>query len=382
LLTYFLFIFVAIRLPYCFPQKNIFMSYIKTVITGTGCYIPPVIKTNRDFAVNEFYGEDSQRITSSSEEVAKKFQEITGIEERRYASEDMNSSDMATIAAKKAIEDSRIDPEELDQIILAHNFGNVIKHTIQTDVLPALASRVKHDLGIKNPNCVAYDILFGCPGWVQGLIQADSYFKASTAKKALIIGTEMLSRVLDMYDRDSMIYSDGAGACVAEARTDEISSGILAWSAQSHCIDEAYYLFLGKSYFPASDPRIRYIKMKGRKVYEYALQNVPAAMKDCLDKSGVSIQDVKKIFIHQANEKMDEAIVRRLYKLYGLKEMPEYVMPMNIQKFGNSSVATIPTLFDMVRKDQLHGHELEAGDVVMFASVGAGMNINAVCYRM
>lgn len=358
------------------------MADVKTVITGTGCYIPPVIKTNRDFAVNDFYGEDSQRINISSQEVAKKFQEITGIEERRYASEDMNSSDMATIAAKAAIEDSRIDPEELDQVILAHNFGNVIKHTIQTDVLPALASRVKHNLGIKNPNCVAYDILFGCPGWVQGLIQADCYFKAGAAKKALVIGTEMLSRVLDTYDRDSMIYSDGAGACVAEARTTETNKGILSWSAQSHCLDEAYYLYLGKSYFPGSDPRIRYIKMKGRKVYEYALQNVPVAMKDCLDKAGISIQNVKKIFIHQANEKMDEAIIRRLYKLYGMKEIPENVMPMNIQKFGNSSVATIPTLFDMVRKDQLHGHELEAGDVVMFASVGAGMNINAVCYKM
>jgi len=96
---------------------------------------------------------------------------ITGIEERRYINDDMESSDMATIAAKQAIEESGIDQEELDQIILAHNFGNVIKNTIQTDVLPALASRVKHDLGIKNPNCVAYDILFGCPGWLQGVIE-------------------------------------------------------------------------------------------------------------------------------------------------------------------------------------------------------------------
>lgn len=383
IVNYFIFyIRIPIRPLNSFPHKIFRMADVKTVITGTGCYIPPVIKTNRDFVLNDFYGEDSQRINISSQEVAQKFQEITGIEERRYASEDMNSSDMATIAAKAAIEDSRIDPEELDQIILAHNFGNVIKHTIQTDVLPALASRVKHNLGIKNPNCVAYDILFGCPGWVQGLIQADCYFKAGAAKKVLVIGTEMLSRVIDMYDRDSMIYSDGAGACVAEAKPGEGNKGILSWSAQSHCLDEAYYLYLGKSYFPGSDPRIRYIKMKGRKVYEYALQNVPLAMKDCLDKAGISMQNVKKIFIHQANAKMDEAIIRRLYKLYGLKEIPEHVTPMNIQKFGNSSVATIPTLFDMVRKDQLHGHELEAGDVVMFASVGAGMNINAVCYRM
>ncbi len=356
---------------------------IRTVITGTGCYIPPVIKPNRDFIAQDFYSEDNQRIQAPPKEIVEKFREITGIEERRYVTEDMNSSDMATIAAKLAVTESGIDPEELDQVIVAQNFGNVIRNTIQTDVLPALASRVKHDLGIRNPDCVAYDIIFGCPGWVQGIIQADSFFKAGIAKKALVIGTETLSRVLDMYDRDSMIFSDGAGASVLEARpADETNSGILSWSVQSHCTEEAYYLYLGKSNFPGADSRIRYIKMKGRKVYEYAMQYVPLAMKDCLDKAAVSIRQLKKIFLHQANEKMDEGIIRRLYKLYGIKEIPQHIMPMTIHKFGNSSVATIPTLFDMVKKDVLDDHDLEAGDVILFASVGAGMNINAVCYRM
>lgn len=356
---------------------------VRTVITGTGCYIPDVIKTNQDFSKQSFYADDAQLITTPSQEIVNKFQDITGIEERRYVNDEMNSSDMATIAARLAIKDSGIDPEELDQVILAQNFGNVTKHTIQTDLLPALASRVKHDLGIKNPACVAYDIIFGCPGWLQGVIQADTYFKAGIAKKILVIGTETLSRVIDMYDRDSMIFSDGAGAAVLEARpADETTSGILSWSVQSHCVDEAYYLYLGKSNFPGSNPCIRYIKMKGRKVYEYAMQHVPAAMKDCLDKAAVPIQEVKKVFIHQANEKMDEGIIRRLFKLYGLKEIPEHIMPMSIHKFGNSSVATIPTLFDMVKKGLWDKHDLQAGDVILFASVGAGMNINAVCYRM
>jgi 3-oxoacyl-[acyl-carrier-protein] synthase III len=356
---------------------------VRTIITGTGCYIPSFIRTNLDFTAQDFYSEDSQRITIPTEEIVTKFSEITGIQERRYANDDMNASDMATLAARIAIKESGIDPEELDQVILAHNFGNVIKNTIQTDVLPALASRVKHDLGIKNPNCVAYDILFGCPGWLQGLIQADTYFKAGIAKKCLVIGAEALSRVLDVYDRDSMIFSDGAGATVVEAiPTPKTGTGILSWSVQSHCVDEAYYLYMGKSNLPGADPRIRYIKMKGRRVYEYAMQHVPAAMKDCLDKAGLPIGDLKKVFLHQANEKMDEGIIRRLYKLYGLKEMPEHIMPMSIHKFGNSSVATIPTLFDMVRKGVLDDHSLQPGDVVLFASVGAGMNINAVCYRM
>lgn len=359
------------------------MLTAKTVITGTGSYIPATIKTNKDFTIHSFYGEDNIKIATEPQEIADKFQQITGIEERRYADADMNSSDMAAIAAKIALQDAGCDAETIDQVIVAHNFGNVIKHTIQTDVLPALASRVKHALQIKNPNCVAYDILFGCPGWLQGVIQADAYFKAGIAKKCLVIGTETLSRVLDMYDRDSMIFSDGAGACVLEAKNAaETQSGILACSVQSHCMDEVDYLNMGRSNFPDSDPRIRYIKMKGRKVYEYAMKYVPLAMKDCLDKAGVDISELKKVFIHQANEKMDEGIIKAMYKLYGIRTVPEHIMPMSIHKLGNSSVATIPTLYDLVHKGIMPEHQLQTGDVILFASVGAGMNINAVCYRV
>jgi len=356
---------------------------ITTVITGSGSYIPEFVKTNRDFTGHNFYAEDNSALDIEPHLIVEKFRKITGIEERRYAPSDIESSDMAAIAAQKAIEDAGCDPETIDQIIVAHNFGNVIKHTIQTDVLPALASRVKHALKIKNPSCVPYDILFGCPGWVQGVIQADAFFKAGIAKKCLVIGTETLSRVLDVYDRDSMIFSDGAGACVLEASdSTNTKSGILGTSVQSHCEAEVDYLNLGKSYYPDSDPRIRYIKMKGRKVYEYAMKYVPLAMKMCMDKSGVDIAELKKVFIHQANEKMDEGIIKELYKLYGIAVVPENIMPMSIHNLGNSSVATIPTLFDMVQKGVMPEHKLHEGDVILFASVGAGMNINAVCYRL
>ena len=355
----------------------------RTIITGTGAVIPPIVKTNRDFAAHDCYGEDSVKIDTPPEEVTEKFRLITGIEERRYADTEVNASDLGAEAARIALAESGIDPETLDQIIVAHNFGNVTKHTIQTDILPALASRIKHDLGIRNPACVAYDILFGCPGWIQGVIQADAFFKAGIAKKALVVGTETLSRVLDVYDRDSMIFSDGAGATVLEyLESGENESGILSYSVASHCVDEAYYLHMGKSNFPQSDPRVRYIKMKGRKVYEYAMKYVPIAMKECLDKAGITIGEVKKVFIHQANEKMDEGIIKALFKLYGLKDIPENIMPMSIHKLGNSSVATVPTLFDMVLKNRLSEHQLHPGDVVLFASVGAGMNINSICYRI
>ncbi len=355
----------------------------QTIITGSGSYIPAIVKSNSGFTQSVFYDETGKPLDRSPEEIVEKFSQITGITERRYAEDHLNASDLGALAAKEAILKSGVNPEEIDLIIAAHNFGNVYKHTIQSDAVPSLACLIKHQLQIKNPNCIAFDLLFGCPGWLQGVITAHAYFKAGMAKKALIIGTETLSRVIDLHDRDSMIFSDGAGATVLEyVETENASTGILGSCAQTHTSEEVNYINMDCSYYPDSDPSVRYIKMKGRKVYEYAIQHVPAAMKACLDQSGVSINDLKKVFIHQANEKMDEAIIKRLYQLYGIKQAPEQVMPMSIQWLGNSSVATIPTLYDLVVRGQIPPHQLQKGDVILFASVGAGMNINAVCYRM
>ena len=354
---------------------------MSTIITGTGSYIPSIVKTNQSFVNNSFYAENGELIATPSEEIVEKFKDITGIAERRYADANENTSEMATKAAVLAIKDAGIDPENIDQIIVAHNFGNVLAGTIQTDAIPAIASRVKNQLGIKNPACVAYDILFGCPGWIQGVIQADAFIKAGMAKKCLVIGAETLSRVVDVHDRDSMIFSDGAGACIVE-HSDDSNTGILASSVQSHCDDETYFLYLGKSYHPEGEEATRYIKMKGRKVYEYAIKNVPIAMKECIEKAGVDIHDVKKFFLHQANEKMDEGFIKALFKLYGIKEIPKDIMPMSIHELGNSSVATIPTLYDRVKHGFYKEHQLHKGDIVIFASVGAGMNINAICYKI
>lgn len=348
-------------------------------ITGSGSYIPNRVVTNADFAKHLFLDDGGTPLSYSNEIVTEKFKQITGIEERRYVDKDLLTSDIAFLAAQKAIEDANIDPETLDYIIFAHNFGNVKEGAIQTDILPSLASRVKHSLKIKNPKCVAYDILFGCPGWVEGVIQAQAYIRAGMAKRCLVIGAETLSRVVDPHDRDSMIYSDGAGASIIEATDEE--GGILAHETASYTHEEAYFLFFGNSFNTEHDPDVRYIKMYGRKIYEFALSRVPQAMKECLEKSGVGIDDVKKILIHQANEKMDEAIVNRFYKLHE-RPTPEKVMPMSIHTLGNSSVATIPTLYDLLMKGQLKDQQLNKGDVVIFASVGAGMNINAFVYKI
>lgn len=356
---------------------------LNSVITGTGAYIPDVIQLNENFINDIFYEENGQPIANSSALTIEKFRKITGIRERRYVPDHLNASDIAAEAGKEALQESGIDPETLDQIIISHNFGDVDHHSLQSQNVPSLASRVKHILGIRRPECVGYDILFGCPGWVHSLIQSDAYFKAGKAKKVLLIGTETLSRVIDPADRDSMIFADGAGACVLEYReTGSGGAGILGTCAQTHSIDEVDYINMGRSYRVDEDNTNLYIKMKGRKVYEYALKHVPVAMKQCLDECGVDIRQLNKLFLHQANEKMDEEILKRLYSLYGLSELPAGVMPMSIQWLGNSSVATVPTLYHMVRKNRIPGQEIHAGDIILFASVGAGMNINAVCYRV
>lgn len=334
---------------------------------------------NEDFLSNEFYNEAQIRLPNSNDVIIKKFQAITGISERRYLTDHLKNSDIATTAAKRAITASGVNSEELDYIIVAQNFGDVAYNSTQCDMLPSLASRVKYNLKIKNPNCVAYDTIFGCPGWVEGVIQANAYIKAGMAKKCLVIGSETLSRVVDPHDRDSMIYSDGAGACIVE-KNNSSDRGILSWASQSYTYEEAYFLFYGSSYNPEKPAETNYIKMHGRKIYEFALNHVPLAMKAALEKSKVNINKVKKILIHQANEKMDEAIISRFYKLFD-KEMPEGIMPMSIHKLGNSSVATIPTLYDLILNNQIENHEINSGDIIILASVGAGMNINAIVYR-
>lgn len=347
-------------------------------ITGLGSFIPNLKRKNSDFLKQEFLNDDGSQFPHANEVTIEKFKAITGIEERRYLEENLCTSDMATVAAQKAIENSGVDPETLDYIIVAHNYGDVKHGSIQSDTVPSVATRVKHNLRIKNPRCVGYDVLFGCPGWIEAVIQAQAFMRCGMAKKCLVIGAEALSRVVDKYDRDSMIFSDGAGATVFEVTDEE--GGILSHESATYAYQEAHHIYFGKSNRTEDVEDTRYIKMNGRKIYEFALTHVPGAMKSCLEQSGKSIDDVKKIFIHQANEKMDDAIIARFYKLHK-KPVPENVMPMSIQLLGNSSVATVPTLLDLVVSGNIKDQELNKGDVIILASVGAGMNVNALVYE-
>jgi len=355
-----------------------------SIITGTGSYIPKNIIKNIDFLNNIFYDSTGNKIDKENRDIIEKFLQITEIEERRYVDSNLITSDIGYFAADEAIKNAKIDKEELDYIIVAHNFGDVKDDNRKVDLVPSIASRIKAKLKIKNPYTVAYDLPFGCPGWLQGVIQADYFIKSGDAKKILVIGAETLSRVSDPHDIDSMLYSDGAGAVVIESKESDKPIGILTHKTRSDTFEAAYLLIMGKTYNPDSKDDTLFIKMNGRKLYEYALNTVPIVVKECIEKIGLKIDDVKKVFIHQANAKMDYAMLNRVFKLFNIKknDIPKNILPMIIEKIGNNSVATLPIMFDLFSRGKLKDHHYSKDDYFVFTSVGAGMNVNAIIYKV
>lgn len=351
-----------------------------TLIIGSGSYLPENIIDGSHFKDSVFFDDNYQKIDKSNEEIINKFTEITEIERRRYLNPELMNSDMATIASERAIEDAGIDRESIDYIIAATNFGEITMDG-QADFMPSLSAIVKHKLGINNPKTVNYDMIFGCPGWVEGMILADTLIKAGRAKTILVVGSDTVSRGCDPYDRNKMIFADGAGAVIVTA-TEREDVGIMNFSTRCYNGEELRYLCNSHSLNPDTDQSKLYVRMMGRKIYEFALKNVPTAIKETIDNANLSIENISKILIHQANAKMDYAIISRLFKLYGIKDYDHNISPMTIQEFGNSSVATIPTMFDLIKRGEMEGHEFQAGNHIVFASVGAGMNINAIVYKL
>ncbi len=349
-----------------------------SIITATGSYIPALKIPNEHFLAHDFYGADGEKLDKSNIDLIKKLEEITRIQERRYVTDDLTTSDIAFIAAERALEGT--DRETLDYIIVGQNFGDMRADNARCDMVPTIAARVKHKLRIKNPYCVAYDVPFGCPGWLHAMIIADYYIKSGDAKKILVIGAETLSRVSDPHDIDSMIYSDGAGATLVEVTDRNV--GIVSHVTRSDTLNDVNLLTLGESYHRNSNENQLYLKMHGHEIYKYAVKTVPEVVMRSLEKAGLALLDVKKVLIHQANQKMDEAILKRLFKLNRVKDIPDHIMPMTISWLGNSSVATLPTLFDLLQRGKLDNHILHSGDIAVFASVGAGMNVNSMVYRM
>ena len=355
---------------------------IYTRIIGTGSYLPSKIVVNRDFMDNQFFdGTTKKPFDKSNEEIIQKFHEITNNDERRYDADNQLTSDLAVLAVQDACNSSGVSLDSLDFIIVSHNFGDIKEKNVRIDVLPSLANKVKMKLKIQNPACICHDVISGCPGWTQSMIVADAYIKSGTMKRGVVVGADVLSRISDPHDRDSMIYADGAGATIVEGVESDSPTGLISHASRSDSADYAKLLTLGSSNNPNTPGNELWIKMSGHKLYIYAIKTVPLVVKESIEKAGIHLKDIKKVLIHQANEKMDEAILRGVFKLYGETQVPEGIKPMTINYLGNSSTATVPTLLDLVAKNKINGHKIKEGDYIVLCSVGAGMNINSIVYK-
>lgn len=314
-------------------------------------------------------------------EIIAKLEAITQIKERRYIAEKDDSIPIMVEASLNAISDAGVNKNEIDGIIVAHNAGNMLEGTAGFHTVPNMAALLKNKLQITNYECFAYDILFGCPGWLQGIMQAHQAILADEATNVLVVGIEVASRLLDPHDLDSMILADGCGAAIISKSENSEGAGILSYKTYSHAQEDLGCIYLDKSYNPEIELSTLF-KMNGKDVYKYATVWVPKVIKQALDKAAVPIEEIDMFLFHQANGKMLHAFANNLASMYGIEGLSfDGKIPTTIEFTGNTSVATIPTMLDMIRKEELGDYRIKKGDKVVFASVGAGMHCNAMIYQ-
>jgi 3-oxoacyl-[acyl-carrier-protein] synthase-3 len=317
----------------------------------------------------------------STEEMVAKLEQITGIKERGYISERGDSVPLMTAACENALAEWGKDKNLIDGIIVAHNAGNMLEGRDGFHTVPNMAALLKNKLAIANHECFAYDLLFGCPGWLQGIIQAHQAIQMGDAKNVLVVGLEVASRLMDPHDLDSMILADGCGATIVTSGGGYDSKGIISYATYSHAQEDISCIYLAESYNKELKAPTLF-KMNGKDVYKYATVWVPKVIKAALDKAGLTASDVDMFLFHQANGKMLHAFANNLAQMYGLEGLSfEGKIPTTIEFTGNTSVATIPTMLDLIRKHDLGNYEITSGMKVVFASVGAGMHCNAMVYQ-
>jgi 3-oxoacyl-[acyl-carrier-protein] synthase III len=352
-----------------------------TTILGTGAILPALVIKNSHFSNHHFYDIKGVKNDKPTSEIIEKLESITGITERRYVPFDQDSIPLMAETALKTLKSAKLKPNDLSGIIVAHNAGNMIIGDKLFHTVPNLAACLKNAITCENHECFAYDILFGCPGWVQAVIQAHQAIMCGEAQHILVVGLEVASRVLDPHDLDSMILADGCGACIVSKSTKR-ASGIKSYATFSHSQEDLRIIYLDKSNNPDVSGNC-YFHMNGKEVYKYATQWVPKVIEKALTKANIAIEDIDMFLFHQANAKMLEAISKNLGRLYNIED-PHFFdgkIPRTIEFLGNTSVATIPTMLDMILNKELKGFSIKKGQKVVMASVGAGMHCNALVYQ-
>lgn len=311
-------------------------------IIGTGSALPALLVSNREL----------EKIVDTTDEWIRS---RTGIESRHIAVEETTAS-MAIEAAKKALQDAKASPEELDLIIVG---------TISPDhYFPSTACEIQNALGAVN--ATAFDISAACAGFLFGLGIVDAYMKADTVRTALVVGAETLSKVMDWNDRSTcVLFGDGAGAAVV--RSDE--SGIMSMVQGSDGARGNALTCEGRRVnnpYKKNDTSLDYTKMNGQEVYKFAVKTVPKSIEEALLKADVKADDVKYFLLHQANLRIIEAVAKRLGQ--SIEKFPT-----NLQECGNISAGSVPVLLDHVNREGM----LQKGDTIVLAGFGAGLTWGA-----
>lgn len=320
-------------------------------IIGTGSYIPETVLTNSYF---------EKRLDTNNEWIVSR----TGIKERRRVEEGVATSDIATYAALKAIEDANVNPKDLDMIIVA---------TVTPDMsFPSTACIVQKNIGAINAS--AFDISAACSGFIYGLSIAEKFIKAGSAKYILVIGAETLSKITDYSDRNTcVLFGDGAGAAIVSSV--EENNGILAaYTGSDGRGGDLLKLPAGGSRMPASldtiANKLHYTKMDGSEVFKFAIKIMGEAAEKALEMCGLDKRDIDYLIPHQANIRIIESATKRL-------RIPKDKVFVNIDKYGNMSAASIAVALDEAKKT----NKLSKGDVVVLVGFGGGLTWGSIVLR-
>jgi len=322
--------------------------HYRAVITGHGSFAPAKTLTNEELSV---------MVDTSDEWITTR----TGIKTRHITNEDETTAYLAAEAAKRALSDAKLEPSELDLIIVA---------TITPEmVFPSTASFVQLELGAKN--AWVFDLAAACSGFVYGLSIVQQFLESGRLQNALVIGAETLTKITDWTDRTSCIlFGDGSGAVVLE-RGEPDGKGILYSTMSS---DAEYWKALNcqayGSRYPADkkldDPKKVYMEIKGREVYQQAVRRIVETVIKCLEECDLTLDDISMVISHQMNARIIESAAKRL-------KLPDEKVFVNISEYGNTSAASVPIAFDECSRSG----RIKEGDKVIFVAFGAGLTWGA-----
>jgi len=374
---------------------------INYVFSAVGECIPEKVVPNSYFLKHKFYLRNGKPDAKPIERILDKFEERTGITSRRYARDDQVASDLGAEALDTACKSSGIELESIDVVIGATDYFDIKYGESFIDTVPGTARKVLSKLGYDHSKgkIHALDMVGGCPGWLESVMSGGRRLRLDkNVNRVAVVAMETLSRISDPHDKDSLIYSDGAGAVIIDAVRGTEREGIIAYDSETithfeasrrsvfrDITDTAEFLTMGPSNNPEYIHKHRkFLKMFGPNVAELAEEHVPEILAAVLEEAGWTPKEIALFLLHQANRDLDHRMACRAGVL---EEDLGIRVPITINYLGNPSVATIPTLIATIAKKELTSdcgctYSFKPRDKLAIASVGASMIVDAMTYQV